>query len=1182
MALRISRRSFGWRLAAVALAGGHAATGVGNSKDAHLSNSKDAAGPRKTISLDGKGWQLLGMRPGEGEKLGLQTRLPQSLSPRPACVPNDVQLAAGIEDPYGQEPQLADINKQEWWYLRSFSSPAITPNQRVRLHLVGVDYFADVWLNGKKLGSHEGAYTQFHFDVTHLLAPASLNYLAVRVSAPWRVAGRSHFEYMKGEFDSAWDALPGPGQVVFPLGIHRSVRLEIAGPVRIEQLRISTVKIQKGHADLKASIMVSNAGAVGSMRMELSISPENFPGPPLDVPAQTITFSGIQHELKETQLAIRVPEASLWWTWDQGPQNLYKAEARLVDDEGQLLDSFSANFGIRTLERDSKLQYKINGRPLLLRGAWYPMSKLYPAETDWWTYEKDMLLARHANMNHLLNYTVVEKSPFYELADRLGILLFIELPFNQEGPLDALNKSYPRRAEYIEWSARQVAEIVRDLSNHPSIGVWSALSEVTGNGYDFSTSPDPRIAAAADGYRVFSEKMEQTVLANDPDALYFEGYCDFGEHHFWEGSLVKGTTYDQQFHAKADFVSEYGALAYFPMESIRRTLDPKEVWNDRRQRWSALVLPVSLQRLSYLTGFCYQGLEFLVPEIADNVDPHPQSFQDLVNASQIYQSFLYGYAGDAYRRKLFNPIHGIRSWMFKNFTPKPVSGFGVIDSFNTPLMAYYSQRRTYAPVAMSFAVRYALESVPAGSRWKVPVWISNATNAGLFLSVECSLNSLDGARLREYTGKVSLPANQAWPVYDLDWELPETPGIYLLRGRAISREDVVASNEMYIKVAPRPTRKNLKVLVVGTGDWAEPVIDYLTNLGAEVAPVFHPSGSVLAEAGRFPESAEDLRRRYDVIWLTGFDSYWREAPEAWTPIILKAVEAGVAFAHSGSWSSFHGGDDDQTAALDLTPLAQVLPVAVKHQNDVWDGEMPGFPSWSKASPTQSKVEVCPGAPEWLRQADFEGLYPSDYHILDPRSGATTVLSVSGHPLLVTGRYGRGRTVAYLGFSPRREASGRFVPDRAIRFSPESRLFAMIAIAVLALATGEKPEVSIRELIESRATPVFATLKSPAPAAWPEISLAWTDKAARSVKARVQIKNGPTYFRGLRLRFDGPDFADGSVLPLWTSQFFDLLPVEEATCNVELRAKTALPDRRISIIAESLNSSARKIYEIPPP
>ena len=56
----------------------------------------------------------------------------------------------------------------------------------------------------------------FGFDITKRLRAKGENYLAVRVTSPWKVPGRSHNEFMKGEFEISWDALPGPGQVVFP------------------------------------------------------------------------------------------------------------------------------------------------------------------------------------------------------------------------------------------------------------------------------------------------------------------------------------------------------------------------------------------------------------------------------------------------------------------------------------------------------------------------------------------------------------------------------------------------------------------------------------------------------------------------------------------------------------------------------------------------------------------------------------------------------------------------------------------------------------------------------------------------------------------------------------------------------------------------------------------------------
>jgi beta-mannosidase len=479
---------------------------------------------------------------GEGEKVGVPLRGSPKVESVPTSVPNDVQLAIGLKDPLGQQPEIWDINKREWWYARSFSSPRVVAAQQARLVFDGVDYFADVWLNGEKIGSHEGAYTRFAFDVTKRLHANGENYLAVRVTSPWKVPGRSHYEFMKGEFEEWWDALPGTGQVVFPLGLHRSVRLEITSATRIEELQVSTTRLRDqtaapvsspAQADLKLRLTVSNCGPLRNGTLQLSIRPENFAGSALDLPPRPIAFSGQRGESQNIDLAATVDHPKLWWTWDQGPQSLYTAEATLVDGKGLVIDRLSATFGIRTLEREDNILYKLNGRPVFLRGAWLAMSKLYPADTDRWTYEKDLRLARHANMNHMVNYTVVEKEDFYDLADRLGILLFIELPFNQEGPEDAVNKNYARRDEFIRWSSEEVAKIVRSLANHPSVKVWSAVSEVTANGADVTTAGDPRIAEAADGYAMFVKKVGEVVKQNDPDALYFRSYCDFGEHHFW-------------------------------------------------------------------------------------------------------------------------------------------------------------------------------------------------------------------------------------------------------------------------------------------------------------------------------------------------------------------------------------------------------------------------------------------------------------------------------------------------------------------------------------------------------------------------------------------------------------------------------------------------------------------------
>jgi beta-mannosidase len=220
-----------------------------------------SASPRTMISLDGDGWTLAGCAFGEGEQHGLQLQATSNIRSIAIAVPNDVQMSAFVKDPLEQSPKLVEVNNKEWWYTRQFPSPRIGPNRQVRLVFDGVDYFADVWLNGVKLGSHEGAYTRFEFDVTDRLSENGSNYLAVRVTAPWKVPGRSHYEFMKGEFDEWWDALPGPGQVIFPLGLHRSVRLEATSYSRISAVDVWTTGLKGSDAELREASRLDQARA---------------------------------------------------------------------------------------------------------------------------------------------------------------------------------------------------------------------------------------------------------------------------------------------------------------------------------------------------------------------------------------------------------------------------------------------------------------------------------------------------------------------------------------------------------------------------------------------------------------------------------------------------------------------------------------------------------------------------------------------------------------------------------------------------------------------------------------------------------------------------------------------------------------------------------------------------------
>jgi hypothetical protein len=394
----------------------------------------------------------------------------------------------------------------------------------------------------------------------------------------------------------------------------------------------------------------------------------------------------------------------------------------------------------------------------------------------------------------------------------------------------------------------------------------------------------------------------------------------------------------------------------------------------------------------------------------------------------------------------------------------------------------------------------------------------------------------------------SVPPKQAQEVLSLDWRLPEEPGVYELRGRAEQESKQVTTAEMYVKVVPRATRKAIRVLVLGTPGWAEPVADYLANLGASTTRVIYEPTVIRGPENPFPASAGELAQKYDVIWLAGFDDYWRETPEHVTQTIVRAVESGVPFIHNGSWASFHGGGE-RAAALDLTPLARVLPVEVQHENDIFPktSYKTGFEiNDPPASSRPGAIAACDTAPQWMRELDFTGLVPENYHILQARPAAEVLLRMGDQPLLVSGHYGKGLTLAYLGFSPesladRGGAGGAsswhrqpVVVDRAIRSSAGGRLFAIISASLLALASGEDPQARITDLLDSRATPLFETLKNLPPAPWPKVTLLWVRSAEDRPAARIHIRNGPGYIRGLRLRFEGGGFRDGSVYGVTSS------------------------------------------------
>ena len=308
----------------------------------------------------------------------------------PVRVPGSVHTAlveAGrLPDPVVGRNQLlaAEHSYKTWWLRRTFVGPADTDG--AQLVFDGVANRCTVWLNGKKLGGHEGMFGGPEYDVSKLLRDE--NTLVVKLDAVELPEG-----VKIGDSNESWRTT-----VVFnnsygwhyshcpPLGIWRSVRIEGAPAVRVDHPFVATRDAGKKEVDL--AVTLSGRSRTWSGKLVGTIRPENYDGP-------SRTFSlkvRSQKPTRDIHLRFRMPKAQLWWPRGIGEPNLHRMRLSFVPSRGGLPVTKEITFGIRTVEmaplpgrvdsgvdrtprpgvpRPDKFNWTfvINGRPMFVKGT---------------------------------------------------------------------------------------------------------------------------------------------------------------------------------------------------------------------------------------------------------------------------------------------------------------------------------------------------------------------------------------------------------------------------------------------------------------------------------------------------------------------------------------------------------------------------------------------------------------------------------------------------------------------------------------------------------------------------------------------------------------------------------------------------------------------------------------------
>ena len=412
-------------------------TGMGAPEPAHSTTTP-------IIRLDGQEWLIATDNENQGRE-GKWFSAPRPEA-KPASVPGALQEAF---------PNYHGLV----WYWKTFEAPHNPdPRGRYLLRFESVDYKADVWVNGKEVGSHEDAEEPFTLDVTTAVHSGTGNLLAVRVLNPFDkpIDGILLKETARG----AKDFPSHPGLEWNFGGILESVELLAAPAVRIEDMQV-VPNWQTG--EIEVNVAVCNAGTqTAKVRLGLNVAPSNGGAGADEAALEGMAPAGVS-VLKGR---LHVAQHRLW---DLDDPFLYRVTARLETTGSTAADEQSVRCGFRNFDF-SNGYFRLNGHRIFLRSAhsvWTTPIKLHTSH-DLQMLRRDIIYAKTMGFN-MIRFLPFAASPAQlDLCDELGVLV------QQQSASSWLLGNSPQMPAQFD---RSLLGVVRRDRNHPSIALWSFLNE---------------------------------------------------------------------------------------------------------------------------------------------------------------------------------------------------------------------------------------------------------------------------------------------------------------------------------------------------------------------------------------------------------------------------------------------------------------------------------------------------------------------------------------------------------------------------------------------------------------------------------------------------------------------------------------------------------------------------------
>lgn len=478
-------------------------------------------------------------------------------------------------------PDLAKAGREfyTYWFRTEFDVPENYQDKIVWLQVDGINYRAEIWVNGHLLGNMSGMFKPEYINITDFARIGQKNALAIKVypvdmpgtikPKQWGAAGEFH---NGGDgniglnttmlMSVGWDFTFNDGIRDRNTGIWKNISLYATDKAVIRHPFIKS-ELAKPHYDLAketVSVEVTNPTQRG---VKCTVKGE--------ITGENITFSkdlnlfrGETREIRFTpeefpQLAIKNPR--LWWPIFKGEPELYELKLT-VSIDGQVSDETKTRFGIREITSDQNTpdksrQFYVNGKKLFIRGTnWIPEGMLRTSDER--TYA-ELRYTKQSGINLIRMWGggIAESDYFFQLCDEMGLLVW------QEFWMTGDTKHPQDKDLYLS----NVEATVKRLRNHPSLAYYVSSNEST------EMPGAKELIMKLDGTRGYQMQSE----------------CD-GVH---DGSPYKQVNPMQHYENTASergsrvdgFNPEYGAPTIPTVETLREVMDEKDLWPINKKVW---------------------------------------------------------------------------------------------------------------------------------------------------------------------------------------------------------------------------------------------------------------------------------------------------------------------------------------------------------------------------------------------------------------------------------------------------------------------------------------------------------------------------------------------------------------------------------------------------------------------